>query len=466
MKKIMKLKCRRGMPAAAVLLAVLLAALTAGCGNHAAAPEETALKAAMPEKAVRYKAGQENTDEENTKLPSDTAVTPDPEKAGNRKPVLKDNSGEEVIPTRQELPAEPAAKEKNEDKLLPDKEEKPEGGEAAGTGKAAENVQDADGKAFENGSDPDTDVQDSVKTAGLQVEEQTIVISGLEGTYRYLFLSDTHIITLNGEETQQQLDNALPRRDTLFLDAQGRKPGETFPVWMAYANEQKVDAVLLGGDIIDFPSRSNLDFLEKNLGRLEMPVLYVPGNHDWTYPWEYMTEKGKNEYLTALEPFMRGTPAAQVLENEELILLGVDDSSNQIDPAALETVKKALQKGKPVIILQHVPFAAEKLVREAAQVWKNPVALGKGAAGGIYPNEASQEYMKLVLGNAGPVKAVLAGHIHMRETDVVAENSGIVQYTAAPGYLGQGILLTVTGEAQAAVQESGRQEEAVEAAAG
>lgn len=562
MKKFMKLKCRRGMPAAAVLLAVFLAALTAGCGNHAAVPEETvkegtasevtvteemvmeetvteemvteaaiveenapeenaadetASKAAMPEKAVRNKADQENTDQENTdqentKLPSDTAVTPDPEKAGNRKPVLKDNGGEEVIPTRQELPAEPAAKEKNEDKLLPDKEEKPVeealgdekasvdgeasgdeealvdraasgdegapgdeeapveetpgGGEAAGTGKAAENVQDAEGTAFENSADPDTDVQDSVKIAGLQVEEQTIVIPGLEGTYRYLFLSDTHIITLNGEETQQQLDNALPRRDTLFLDAQGRKPGETFPVWMAYANEQKVDAVLLGGDIIDFPSRSNLDFLEENLGRLEMPVLYVPGNHDWTYPWEYMTEKGKNEYLTALEPFMRGTPAAQVLENEELILLGVDDSSNQIDPAALETVKKALQKGKPVIILQHVPFAAEKLVQEAAQVWKNPVALGMGAAGGIYPNEASQEYMKLVLGNAGPVKAVLAGHIHMRETDVVAENSGIVQYTAAPGYLGQGILLTVTGEAQAAVQESGRQEEAVEAAAG
>ncbi len=435
------------MPAAVVLLAVLLAALTAGCGNHTAPPEgavqeeivqeETARDAAItiiedtaPEAAVPGKVVRNKAEQGNTKLPADTGVTPEPEKAGNRKPVLKENDGKEVIPTRQELPAEPAAKEKNEDKLLPDKEEKP------------------------------VEEPDSVKNAGMQVEEQTIVVPGLEGTYRYLFLSDTHIITLNGEETQQQLDNALPRRDTLFLDAQGRKPEETFQVWMAYANEQKVDAVLLGGDIIDFPSRSNLDFLEENLEKLEMPVLYVPGNHDWTYPWEYMTEKGKNEYLTALAPFMRGTPAAQVLENEELVLLGVDDSSNQIDPAALETVRKAVQKGKPVIILQHVPFAAEKLVREAAQVWKNPVALGMGAAGGIYPNEASQEYRKLVLENAGPVKAVLAGHIHMRETDVMAENSGIVQYTAAPGYLGQGILLTVTGDAPAAVRESDTQEEA------
>ncbi|MFR9163579.1 MAG: metallophosphoesterase family protein [Lachnospiraceae bacterium] len=154
-------------------------------------------------------------------------------------------------------------------------------------------MQDTDREEAGNGPCPEGDRQDSVKSAALQVEEQTIIVPGLVGAYRYLFLSDTHIITLNGEETQQQLENALPRRDTLFLDAQGRKPEETFPDWMAYANEQKVDGVLLGGDIIDFPSQSNLDFLEENLGKLEMPVLYVPGNHDWTYPWEYMTEKAK-----------------------------------------------------------------------------------------------------------------------------------------------------------------------------
>lgn len=433
------------MPQAAVLLAVLLAVLTAGCGNNAAAPEMT--------------------DRGNKKNQSDAEVTSAPEKAGNRKPELKDIGGEEIISTRQEIPAEPAAKERNEDKLLPDKEEKPAEeapGDEENAGNretAAENVQDTDREEAGNGPCPEGDRQDSVKSATLQVEEQTIIVPGLVGAYRYLFLSDTHIITLNGEETQQQLENALPRRDTLFLDAQGRKPEETFPAWMAYANEQKVDGVLLGGDIIDFPSQSNLDFLEENLGKLEMPVLYVPGNHDWTYPWEYMTEKGKNEYLTALAPFMRGTPAAQVLENEELIFLGVDDSSNQIDPAALETVRKALEKGKPVIILQHVPFAAEKLVREAAQVWKNPVSMGMGAVGGIYPNEASLEYMKLVLGDTSPVKAVLAGHIHMRETDVVAENSGIVQYTAPPGYLGQAILLTVTGDAPEAIREPAAQEE-------
>ena len=79
---------------------------------------------------------------------SDAEVTSAPEKAGNRKPELKDIGGEEIISTRQEIPAEPAAKERNEDKLLPDKEEKPAEeapGDEENAGNretAAENVQE------------------------------------------------------------------------------------------------------------------------------------------------------------------------------------------------------------------------------------------------------------------------------------------------------------------------------------
>ena len=75
------------------------------------------------------------------------------------------------------------------------------------------------------------------------VEEKTLVIPGLEREYRYLFLSDTHIISLDGEESEQQLENAIPRRDTLFKDESGRTPEEVFTDWIAYANEQQVEDV-------------------------------------------------------------------------------------------------------------------------------------------------------------------------------------------------------------------------------
>lgn len=405
-----------------VLTAMLL---LAGCGNW---PE--------PEETVPVKE-QETREEMLTETDSPAERQEQPAGEGMQ---TEPDEGEEAS-------GQQAFKEENQDKRLPEKEEKPAEeapAEAPEDSLPKENppAEEAAGPLAEGQEEQPDEAQ--AEQRGIVVEEKILVIPGLEGEYRYLFLSDTHIISLDGEENEQQLENALPRRDILFKDELGRTPEEVFPDWIAYANEQQVDGLLLGGDVIDFPSQGNLSFLENNLEMLEMPYLYVPGNHDWTYPWEYMTDKGRQEYLTALSPWMRGTPAAQVMENEELVFLGVDNSSNQIDPAAMDTVRSAVEKGKPVILLQHIPFATDRLVAAAAGVWKNPVLLGKGVLGGIYPNEASQEYMNLVLGTGSPVRAVLAGHIHMGERDSLTE--GIVQYTAEAGYMGKGLLLIIRGE--------------------
>lgn len=424
--------------AIAVILVVLL---TAGCGKQ-------------PQTVVP---GEETGAQEETQTVTDPVPGGEEAAAAESMPA-EAIGGQDDVP-EEEASGQQASKEENQEKGYPEKDEKT-AEEAPGEGPVEETVpgEGTEGENAKEETKQQGEASDSALTAqtdpgqapqagaeaALLVEEQTVVIPGLEKEYNYLFLSDTHIICLDGEETQQQLDNAIPRQDTLFKDAWGRTPEEVFPAWMAYANEQQVDGLLLGGDIIDFPSRANLAFLEENLETLEMPYLYVPGNHDWTYPWEYMTDKGRQEYLTALAPWMHGTPAAQLLENEELVLLGVDNSSNQIDPAALDTVKSAIERGKPVIVLQHIPFATDRLVEEAARLWQNPVLLGKGVLGGIYPNEVSQEYMNLVLADAGPVKAVLAGHIHMGARDSLTE--GILQYTADAGYLGKGLLLTIRGE--------------------
>lgn len=96
-----------------------------------------------------------------------------------------------------------------------------------------------------------------------------------------------------------------------------------------------VDAVLLGGDIIDAPTDADIACLEEQLGRLEMPYLYIPGNHDWTYPWEYMTQTGVEEYLPRLEPYMQGNPAIQFLDFGEFRVVGINDSANRVEGAAL-----------------------------------------------------------------------------------------------------------------------------------
>ena len=124
------------------------------------------------------------------------------------------------------------------------------------------------------------------------IQEETIYLEGLKGEYTLLFLTDTHMIVRDREAVGQEAENEESRYPG-FQNEEGVPSAEQFTEWIRYANEANVDAVLLGGDIIDTPSSANLKWLEEQLAQLNMPYLYVNGNHDWTYPWEYMTETGK-----------------------------------------------------------------------------------------------------------------------------------------------------------------------------
>ena len=157
------------------------------------------------------------------------------------------------------------------------------------------------------------------------ITEETVRLKGIEGEYTLLFLTDTHAIVQSQGASEQEEANEEARYPT-FFNEEGVPPAEQFPEWVRYANENGVDAVLLGGDIIDTPSEANLRWLEEQLGQLDMPYLYVNGNHDWTYPWEYMTEAGKEAYLRGIYPnedserFVSLTTAAD--SPVELVLAG------------------------------------------------------------------------------------------------------------------------------------------------
>ncbi len=133
----------------------------------------------------------------------------------------------------------------------------------------------------------------------MHITEETLRLPGFQGEYDILFLTDTHVVIRDERDTPEEAAEGDARLAE-FRNAEGVSAAVQTKDWIDYANDQKVDAVLLGGDIIDYPSAGNLDFLEEQLGRLEMPYLYTPGNHDWTYPWEYMTEYGRETYAESL----------------------------------------------------------------------------------------------------------------------------------------------------------------------
>ena len=255
-------------------------------------------------------------------------------------------------------------------------------------------------------------------------------------------------MVVRGEDISAQEKENEDLRFPEFVNEEGVPSAEQFPEWIRYANETEVDGVLLGGDIIDTPSAANLQWLEEQLAGLDMPWLYVNGNHDWTYPWEYMTETGRETYLPLLQTFTQGGKAVQSLDFGEFLVVGIDDSTNQVEGAALPEYEKILEENRPVIVMAHVPFMTQSVLAKARESWDSPAVIGGGNYGGIYPSEDSEGFLTLTTAEESPVELLLAGHVHFYDRDVIEGEKNVLQLVGGAGFQGNAILIHVTGTAK------------------
>lgn len=273
----------------------------------------------------------------------------------------------------------------------------------------------------------------------LSVEKVTITIPGLTNDYQFLYISDTHVVTISDTDTSD-VNTYANSRIPMFVNDERMTAARQFSGWISMANEQNVDALLMGGDILDCPSDSNMTFLAAQLLNLKVPYLYTLGNHDWTFPWAYLDDHAESYYRPLFAPYMDGNTAFHVIRLDGLNIAAIDNSSDQVNPAALEPLAELLAEGTPVILLLHVPLYTEELAAKAVESWGNPIVLGEG---GIAPNETSASFLDMIYAEDSPVVAVLSGHIHFRAETALP--NGIPQYVADGGYKGKGLLINVNG---------------------
>lgn len=276
------------------------------------------------------------------------------------------------------------------------------------------------------------------------ISEEEIVIEGLSAEYDLLFLTDMHMIVRDEQDSKEIQENAQSRFD-MFENKEKVPSADQWEAWITYANEQEVDGILLGGDIIDYPSLSNIDLLDQGLSRLRMPYLYNLGNHDWTYPWDYMTENSREQYLPLLYPYMKGDTAIQIQDFGEFYVLAVDDCANQVNETVLPEYEKILKEGKPVIVLTHVPFWTDSVLKKANETWNSSVVIGGGNFGGFYPNEASARFIELTTAKDSPVVAVLAGHVHFYDKDYIKGEKNVLQIVGDAGFHGSAVRIHLVG---------------------
>lgn len=295
----------------------------------------------------------------------------------------------------------------------------------------------------------------------LEWDERRVVIPEVEQEYEIWFFADSHII-IPDDSASEEVQAYAAERLSVFTNEKGVESSQILTEFIAFANDQKPDMVLFGGDILDFPSEANIAFLKEELEKLMVPYVYVMGNHDWTFPWEYMTPEGAEKYRPLYDEVMYGNLIPEsvegekdekseadvaldvvnisgnsyscVVELEDLVILAVDDSSNQVAAEAAEYIEYAYETDKPVVLMQHVPFSTEKLITEAKNYWGNPVTIGMQVHGGIAPNDVSADLFGKVRDDDSNIRVVLAGHIHFPyEERISAQTVEIITDAAFKG---------------------------------
>ncbi len=281
----------------------------------------------------------------------------------------------------------------------------------------------------------------------VRIKEERLAVAGIGHAYTFFLIADTHISLCDARD-EGLMEKALARRQAFEAES-GKVASRTFANLMDAANEGNADLTIFAGDITDSAMYASIEFVEKQVGRLEMPYLYITGNHDFEYGDEYFSKKAYRDYFPRLQNLTGTAQQYVVKEYEDLVVAGINDKNNQFSKGAVRALLPYLEPGsKPVILVMHVPLQPQDpdspLQQQADQVWglsekgRCRVLLGEDAC---KPNKTTQKLLDAVFAKDSPVAAVFAGHIHFYNRSMLNAASG--QIVTGAGYYGDAVRVLV-----------------------
>lgn len=253
----------------------------------------------------------------------------------------------------------------------------------------------------------------------------------VKNKYQFVYISDLHLSIINNEESNEQIKKSLYDRNKLFYnDEDSTIAKNTFKEIINYTNNKRADALLLDGDIVDAPADSSISVLRENLNNLKVDYLYTLGNHDWSFAWDYHTKNARQVQVPKFNEFIDDTDVSY-LEYEDLIILAINSSTDQIEENSLNKIKNVLKKKKPTIVMMHVPISTPEIAEESLRLRNRVSAVGDG---GIEPTETTKEAIKMILSDEYKVFYILAAHVHIHMEADLSEK--VHEYVTDAAYMG------------------------------
>ena len=243
-----------------------------------------------------------------------------------------------------------------------------------------------------------------------QVRERVIPVPGLKEEVQIFHMSDLHLIVADENSTEEWKTFAQKQRDAwqgvrlsfakLYGDAYDEphliRPEEALAKYISLVNEKRPHCLLMTGDMLNDFSTETIDFLGDGLQKVEIPWMWVRGNH----------EVGNDE---AYLPYT-GEGTVQILRFGTLSLLGIDNSRKKIPRELSEAVKAAAQQekdqGNVPVLAMHIPVKTPHNTAETSIF--NPYFL----LGGDDVDAESAEFLAYLQEETCPIAAILCGHVH------------------------------------------------------
>ena len=199
------------------------------------------------------------------------------------------------------------------------------------------------------------------------------------------------------------------------------------------------DAVIFGGDILDYCSHQNMDTLMEGFDHLKYPkeqVIYIRSDHDYGgwYGGGVFTD---TDGFIAQSKLWDGDEGMGCVEFNEFIIVGVNKSYQNLSDERLRFLKEKLELGKPVIVATHVPFYSEEdeSLEERSMEVRNRIYYWNRENSSYYPDSNTQEFIDCMYDEDSNVIQIVAAHLHASWDGIVAND--VKEHIFAPSFEGR-----------------------------
>ena len=275
-------------------------------------------------------------------------------------------------------------------------------------------------------------------------------IPTLQHPFKVLFLSDNHFTV--EDERGKEYYSFSQRMGGGYVEPEnyGISNGREKRLIESLNRAQKdsVDLVVLGGDIINFPSMASVDSIMQIMTMSGLNWRYIAGNHDWHYEGEDGTaSEQRNKWEdSVLKPLYQGeNPLFYSVVLHKINFIFIDNSTHEITEQQLQFVRSEIEKGMPVVLFMHVPiyFPGQNIDYSCGHPDWNQANDCYYEIERRLPwpqnghTETTLSFCELVRENPSVI-GIFAGHTHMEMIDYYKNK---IQYVVGANYNGNDVMI-------------------------